>query len=895
MRYFASLSLSVFTLLVPHLLVGAPVNDNITNPTQLDANVVLNRFQGDVTGVTGDPFLIRLTEAGDPIPHPFPTVWFRWVAPIAGTVRVEAIASNFGAWGITLLGPAPKDIYDMVATDFTFVSSGNRAYTAYEYAAEPGQVYLSGLMTIDVTSPNRYTYVHRFVQDALSDTFDGRNQLGGTDFTVVGNNSASTKEEGEPDHGSNASMSSDRSVWTTWRSPNSRKSVTLKATGKTFAPIVAVYSGTTLGTLKLVTRSGTASSSDAGLVSTASFVAEDGVDYHIAIDGDNNKSGAFSLGLKATTVRPGFLTSPIATTVEQGATATFTANAAYTGETVTYQWQRRPVGSKIWTSLTDDDIFTGTQTSALTVSATLDMNGDRFRVLATDAVGTSASRAALLTVTEFPAIETEVLGTIDFDVVTEQSAVPAPTNGGAYFVSGLPKGLSFNPETGVITGVIDAKPGVYRVVYGTTDGKKKNAETYVLQFFVSPLSPSFAGGFEALLLTSQAPVVPYGKVSFTVGSNGSFTGTYFDLNTAKTYSFRSKLKLDQDLRVAGSLDEAPIEIKRGRSDLPLYLTIAIAEPFDPAEPSLLTASLRDDANNLLGEATDGAPVGGFTLAQPALWAGKYNGLLTQVEKIDSDSVLPVPGGDGLVQMTVAAKTGIANVRGRSAEGIPFTANLRGSPDGSYRLAQRAFAGQGGMAAGTFRFSGQLGTILDAYEVPEESGYRIYLKKPEAPNSRVYASGYDVSYLLTVMPWVKPTLSSNLLAKLGVDGALGLIIEAPGVSNADENPRGLPANLKITSTGKVTVTDSNSAKLSLKVNPATGTFSGSFIVTDAPVPPATKPVVRRVPVNGLLLQKQSPYVGMEIGGGYLLLPPLPGETETVSGMFKILVGADAESF
>jgi hypothetical protein len=895
MRYFASLSLSVFSLLAPHLLVGAPINDNITNPTLLDANIVLNRFQGDVNGVTRDPITIKLPEYESPMTHPFPSVWFKWTAPVAGTVRVEAVASNFVVWGITLLGPVPQEIYDVVGTDYSSDIGSTTSFTSYDYQVEPGQVYLSGLMAYDIGSPNRYTYVHRFVQDALSDTFDARTQMGGTDFTVVGNNGAFTKEEGEPDHGSNPSMSADRSVWTTWRTPNSRKSVTLKATGKTFAPIVAVYTGTTLGTLKLVTRSGTASSSDNGLVSTASFVAEDGVDYHIAIDGDNSKSGAFSLGLKATTVRPGFLTSPVPTTVEQGATATFTANAAYTGETVTYQWQRRPAGTKTWTSLTDDDIFTGTQTSALTVAASLDMNGDRFRVLATDDVGTSASRAALLTVTEFAAIETEVLGTIAFDVITEQSAVPEPTNGGTYFVTGLPKGLSFNPATGEITGVIDAKPGVYRVVYGSTDGKVKNSETYVLQFFVSPLSSAFAGGFEALLRTTQAPVVPYGKVSFTVASNGTLSGTYFDLNEAKTYSFRSKLTLDQDLRVAGSLEEEPIEIKRGRSDLPLYLTIAIAEPFDPAEPALLTATLRDSADNLLAEATDGAPVGGFTAAQPAAWAGKYNGLLTQVEKIDPGSVLPVPGGDGLIQMSVAAKTGIANVRGRSAEGIPFTATLRGSPDGSYRLAQRAFAGQGGMAAGTFRFSGQLGTILDAYEVPEESGYRIFLKKPEAPTSRIYPSGYDVSYLLTVMPWVKPTSTSNLLAKLGVDEALGVIIDAPGVSNLDDNPRGLPANLRITATGKVTVTDSNSAKLSLTVNPTTGTFSGSFIVTDPPVPPSVKPVVRRVPVNGLLLQKQSPYVGLEIGGGYLLLPPLPGDTDTISGTFKILVGAEAESF
>ncbi len=897
MRYFAALSLSVLTTLAPLLSYGAPANDNITKATQLDANVLINRLQGDVNGVTEDNFMIQLPELQYAIPHPFPSVWFKWTAPVAGTVSIEAAGVNFTVWGITLLGPAPKDVYDVVATDYSSSSylGTQTSFTSYQYEVEPGAVYLSGLMAYNIGSPNRYTYVHRFVQDALSDAFADRTQMAGTNFTVTGNNSTFTSEEGEPDHGSNSTLSSDHSVWTTWRSPDSRKSVTLEAKSKTFPPIIAIYTGDALTTLKLVTRSGTASSGSTGYTATASFIAEDGVDYQIAIDGDNKRAGLFTLGLKASTVRPGFITSPVGTIVEQGATATFTASAAYTGAEATYQWQRQAAGTNTWTTLSDDTSFSGTQTSVLSIVTSLDMNGDRYRVLATDEVGTSASRSATLTITEFPAVETEMLGTVSVNIAA--GTIPAPTNGGGYFATGLPKGLSINPETGEITGIIDAKAGTYRVVYGSTDGKKKNAQTFILQFFVSPLSSFLSGGFEALVVTPSAPVVPYGKINFTVAQNGSFTGSYFDLADGKAYSFRSNLVLDQNLRTAGNAQTSPIEISRGASRSPLYLNVSLAEPFDVTGSTVLSATLSNNDTVLLAQATDGAPLGRFTSAQPALWAGNYNGLLIKPEKVYPDSVLPIPAGEGFTNIKITGKTGVATVRGRSAEGVAFTASLRGSSDATYRIAQRAFTGSGGMVAGGFQFIGQNGSLIGAYNVAEESDHRLYVKKPESLKDRVYPQGYPtLSYLFTVAPWVKPASGSFPLSLgLAEEGAVTVLIDAPGVSNADANERALPVNLNFSANGKVSVADTNTAKLSLTVNSATGSFSGSFLVTDPAIPPSTKATVRRVPVSGVLLQKLAPYEGLEIGGGYLLLPPLPGSSETLSGTFKILAGAASLPF
>jgi hypothetical protein len=176
------------------------------------------------------------------------------------------------------------------------------------------------------------------------------------------------------------------------------------------------------------------------------------------------------------------------------------------------------------------------------------MNKDRYRVLAKDSVGTSASRAGLLTVTEFAPVMTEVLGTVATNI--SLGTIPEPSNNGTYFATGLPKGLSINPETGEITGVIDAKAGTYRVTYGSTDGKKRNPEVFVVLIVVNPLSPHLAGSFEALIDKIGSLATPEAKVSFTVTANGRFTGSYFDLHEGKGYPFKGSLVLDQQSRTA---------------------------------------------------------------------------------------------------------------------------------------------------------------------------------------------------------------------------------------------------------------------------------------------------------------------------------------------------------
>ena len=84
------------------------------------------------------------------------------------------------------------------------------------------------------------------------------------------------------------------------------------------------------------------------------------------------------------------------TTVGQGATFYVVATAAPKS---IYRWQIQRAGSAGWSDLTESDRFRGTNNWMLTVvDSTLTMNGDRFRCVITNSIGTVTSTADALTV-----------------------------------------------------------------------------------------------------------------------------------------------------------------------------------------------------------------------------------------------------------------------------------------------------------------------------------------------------------------------------------------------------------------------------------------------------------------------------------------------------------------
>ncbi|MBI3879480.1 MAG: hypothetical protein HY301_05380 [Verrucomicrobia bacterium] len=123
-----------------------------------------------------------------------------------------------------------------------------------------------------------------------NDSFANAIVLTGSAAAVTGNNSAATKEAGEPSHAGNAGG---KSLWYRWTAPATGQ-WTLDTIGSGFDTILAVYTGSAVNALTPV-----ASDDDSGgnTTSKLTFNATSNVTYRIAVDGYAGASGDFGLHL----------------------------------------------------------------------------------------------------------------------------------------------------------------------------------------------------------------------------------------------------------------------------------------------------------------------------------------------------------------------------------------------------------------------------------------------------------------------------------------------------------------------------------------------------------------------------------------------------------------------
>jgi hypothetical protein len=128
----------------------------------------------------------------------------------------------------------------------------------------------------------------------------------------------------------------------------------------------------------------------AGTVSIRASQAGDANYLPTSVD----RSFAVTVGATAPTIT----TPPQNATAATGATVTFGVVAAGTAP-LTYQWQRKPAGGSTFADLANGGAYAGVGTATLQVSGlTAPMNGDQFRAIVGNPVGTATSSAATLTI-----------------------------------------------------------------------------------------------------------------------------------------------------------------------------------------------------------------------------------------------------------------------------------------------------------------------------------------------------------------------------------------------------------------------------------------------------------------------------------------------------------------
>lgn len=165
-----------------------------------------------------------------------------------------------------------------------------------------------------------------------NDAFAQRGRLTTSNGLGTASSASASLEPGEPRH---AGKPGGRSIWLTWKAPESGRAV-FSTVGSNFDTLLAVYVGNRVDGLTEV-----ASDEDSGgfLSSMVEFNVTKDTDYQIAIDGFGGTGGTVVLGwffLMGAAPLPRILEEPVGGTVPQG--GNLTLSVAAEGSNLGYQW-----------------------------------------------------------------------------------------------------------------------------------------------------------------------------------------------------------------------------------------------------------------------------------------------------------------------------------------------------------------------------------------------------------------------------------------------------------------------------------------------------------------------------------------------------------------------------
>jgi hypothetical protein len=275
-------------------LAGAPANDDFAAATTIPA-AAPQQVSGTTRLATkrpGEP-----DHAGDPGGH---SIWFNWTPTTSGPVnistcepfgQVDALLAVYTGAAVNALTPV---VSDDDALDWSPECRPSDSEVRLDAVA--GTTYR---IAVDATG-GRVGYVNLRIKGApANDSFASPQNLGTShsNGTGVTSNKLATKEVGEPDHGGDPGG---HSVWFSW-TPAEPGPVTFSACPvfgdeSELRTITAIYTGSSVGSLTEVAASvGESNLGCGGGGSEASFVAEAGVTYHVAVDGRGGTEGYFQL------------------------------------------------------------------------------------------------------------------------------------------------------------------------------------------------------------------------------------------------------------------------------------------------------------------------------------------------------------------------------------------------------------------------------------------------------------------------------------------------------------------------------------------------------------------------------------------------------------------------
>ncbi|MDQ4005883.1 MAG: pre-peptidase C-terminal domain-containing protein, partial [Actinomycetota bacterium] len=205
-------------------------------------------------------------------------VWYRWTAPVNGPVHMDTWGSDFDTLLAVYTGSSVGGLTEVASNDQD-PNGGDTSRLTFTGAS--GTLYR---IAVDGWQGNRGTFVLNIRQPPPNDDFGSAITLTGPNVTRSSDtNRGAAKQTGEPNHAGNAGGAS---VWYRWTAPSGGR-VTIDTAGSNFDTLLAVYRGSSVGSLTHVVSNDEASNDPTSTnhTSKVAFTPTAGTTYRIAVDG----------------------------------------------------------------------------------------------------------------------------------------------------------------------------------------------------------------------------------------------------------------------------------------------------------------------------------------------------------------------------------------------------------------------------------------------------------------------------------------------------------------------------------------------------------------------------------------------------------------------------------
>ena len=241
----------------------------------------------DRTPVTGVNRTIRSSNFGASVEFLEPyhcgnsggaSAWWSWTAPSHMPVTISTAGSSFDTILAIYTGFTLGSLTSVTCNDDRITSVRQSEVSFHAVGGTTYQIAVEGFgdgFFVDVGN-----IVLSVLATPANDQFANRTPLSGSFVEAVGYNIGATYELGEPDH---CYVGGWQSVWWKWTAPRSGN-VSVSTAGSSFDTAVVVYTGNSVAALTAVACNDD-EAYPALATSKASFPAQGGATYHIAVEG----------------------------------------------------------------------------------------------------------------------------------------------------------------------------------------------------------------------------------------------------------------------------------------------------------------------------------------------------------------------------------------------------------------------------------------------------------------------------------------------------------------------------------------------------------------------------------------------------------------------------------